>query len=99
MTAQDAAAVESKPVCHIIGTARTIQTAVLAVAYLRERIPWNVTIDPGQIRYRFTDPTPKNGWWSAEILIETGSLTLDPAADALIDICRAFVAGRGEIWA
>lgn len=88
---------EAPLVNHIIGSARTIQTAVLVVAYLQKRIPHGCKVHPDQIRYRFQDPTPENGWWSAEIMVVNHSFGFE--ADVLIGLCRAFVAGRGETWA
>ena len=93
----DAAEVETPLINHIIGQARTIQTAVLVVEYLKKRIPFGCKIHADQIRYRFTNPTPDNGYWSADIIVENHSFGFD--GDELIGICHAFVAGRGEIWA
>lgn len=92
---------QPKTINHIIGSARTIQTAVLVVEYLKAGCAHpHSNIQPAQIKYRFKDPTPSNGWWSAEIIVETyaiDGLSLDDSSK-FVSICRAFVAGRGEIW-
>ncbi len=79
---------------HIIGCTRTIQTAVLVVAYLKTRWP-NIK---GRFEYRVKDPTPSNGYWSSDILVVKYGLGLEHESE-IIGACRAFVAGRGEIWA
>lgn len=90
---------EKKPTNHIIGHARTIQTAVLACEYLRARHRSTRGIHPDMISYRFKEPTEQNGFWSADIMVVMYSeLPLDMAG-RLVDECRAFIAGRGEIWA
>lgn len=84
---------------HIIGHARTIQTAVLVIEYLAGRTP---EIHRDRIQYRFTDPTPSNGFWSAEIYVTLygdESVKLDREISRMVETCRAFVAGAGEVWA
>jgi hypothetical protein len=81
-----------KPTNHIIGSARTIRTAVMCVEYLRAR-KLSECYPPNAIKYRFQDPTPANGQWSAEIYVEMyGYLPLN-VSSSLVDLCRAFVAG------
>lgn len=82
---------------HKIGSARTIQTAVLVCEYLKKACALQCKITPDSIRYVFEDPTPENGWWSADIIVTASDLSED-ATHLLVAICRAFVAGRGEIW-
>lgn len=87
-----------KPTRHKIGSARTIQTAVLVVAYLSSGHP---RFGDGRTRYIFTDPTSGNGWWSADIIVDTWGEydpTLDKELSQMVHECRAFAAGRGEIW-
>lgn len=91
---------EPRQVRHLIGSTRTIQTAVLVCEYLRKRCALECKINPDSISYVFKDPTPDNGWWSADIVVTTYSFD-SPSLDAshiLVNTCRAFVAGRGEIW-
>jgi hypothetical protein len=85
-----------QPFTYLIGHTRTIQTAVLVVAYLQQRF---FGIPLGQIKYRFIDPTSFNGWCSAEIILESELYDYNLDNLKLVSICRAFVAGRGEIWA
>jgi len=92
-----------KPEIHKIGSARTIQTAVLVCEYLR-RVCANPqsSIHGDCIRYRFTEPSSTNGFWSADILVDVYgaySKEQDDALSNMVTVCRAFVAGRGEIWA
>jgi hypothetical protein len=92
---------ETKPIRHKIGCARTIRTAVLVCQYLSQRCD-KKHIQEDSITYYFTDPTPNNGFWSADIIITTYapySKEQDRAISECVDICRAFVAGAGEIWA
>lgn len=91
----------SKQCNNIIGAARTIQTAVLVVEYLKDHLADPHThIRRDQIVYRFKEPTSQNGFWSADIIVETHNDELDLEDSALfVNICRAFVAGRGEVWA
>lgn len=82
---------------HIVGCTRTIRTAVLVVEYLRRR---NISqaIPGDAYGFIFKDPTPENGWWSADIIVTLyGDLDLETSS-RLVDLCRAFVAGSGEIW-
>lgn len=88
---------------HKIGCARTIQTAILVCEYLRATCASPLSsIHGDRIRYWFTDPTPSNGFWSADIIVETYSgedaLKVDKTLSEMVTVCRAFVAGRGEIW-
>jgi hypothetical protein len=86
-------------VSHIIGCARTIQTAVLVVAYLQARLGQPQTsVQRDRISYRFKEPTAENGWWVADIIVKYEPLSLKESSQ-FVDLCRAFVAGRGEIWA
>ena len=100
-TEKDGAA--KKLVRHKIGCTRTIETAILVCEYLRATCasPHSI-VHPDRIRYHFTDPTPQNGWWSADIIVDTYEpnemLKMDNALTMMVRICRAFVAGRGEIW-
>jgi hypothetical protein len=83
---------------HKIGSARTIQTAVLVCEYLRCALGQPQSeVHPDQIRYHFYDPTDENGFWTADIIVEANQLSLEDS-HRFVDICRAFVAGRGEIW-
>jgi hypothetical protein len=79
-------------VVHKIGCTRSIQSAVLVCEYLRERTQFAIS-------YAFTEPTDRNGWWSADILITTYGKYNDAELSKAVEVCRAFVAGRGEIWA
>jgi hypothetical protein len=84
---------KKKPVRHKIGAARTIETAVLCVAYLQEHFfPIK-----HRIEYTFTDPTPQNGYWSSDIIVEAYEMS-EKESREYVQVCRAFVAGRGEIW-
>lgn len=85
-----------------IGCTRSIQTAVLVCEYLKEFCAHpHSPIGREAIRYAFTGPTDRNGGWSADILVEVYG-EYDPKKDIttneMVPICRAFVAGRGEIW-
>lgn len=84
-----------KKLVHKIGSTRSIQSAVLVCEYLRERVQFSREA----ISYHFTDPTDRNGWWSADILVATYGKYDDAEVSKAVEICRAFVAGRGEIWA
>ncbi len=82
---------------NIIGSARTLRTAVMVCEYLKKRFP---AIPEGTIKYRFTNSTSDNGWWSADIIVETFKNDLDfKLSGEMVEVCRAFVAGAGEIWA
>lgn len=88
---------------HIIGHTRTIRTAVLVVEYLRTRkADPHSLVHKDSIRYRFKDPTKENGFWSADIFVVTFNdkydSNLEAAINSMIEPCRAFVAGAGEIW-
>lgn len=83
---------------HKIGSARTIQTAVLVCEYLRRALGRpHSDVRPEQIRYHFYDPTNENGFWTADIIVEAEQLSLEDSS-RFVNICRAFVAGRGEVW-
>ena len=89
---------QAAEVRHIIGHARTIPTAVLLTAYLKQRYLGL----RGEFKYEFTRPEPENGWWSATILfvpaVEPSKFMDNQIHDMVVE-CRAFAAGRGEIWA
>lgn len=87
-----------KQVMSIVGSARCIQTAVLVTEYMRKRIcvPHSEVI-PDRVHYRLKEFTECSGWWAAEIYVH-GELSLDESK-LFVDTCRAFVAGRGELWA
>ncbi len=82
---------------HKIGGARTIQTAVLVCEYLRSRLIGK--IHPDCIHYAFHEPTAANGNWSADIIVDATEtdMTLEVSHE-FCETCRAFVAGRGEVW-
>ncbi len=86
---------------HIIGCCRSIPTAVLVCEYLRERCAIRCKINPDSIAYVFKEPTEANGWWLADIVVNSYSLDVPnlESSGILVDACRAFVAGRGEVWA
>lgn len=87
-----------KLVFNKIGGARTIQTAVLVVEYLRHRRMSNA-VHPDSIIYRFREPGADNGYWGADIGIQMhGNLSLEDSS-RYAEVCRAFVAGRGELRA
>jgi len=90
---------EKLPLVHKIGSTRSIQSAVLVCEYLRAHcaVPHSF-VHPSAIYYHFTEPTDRNGWWSADILVRANRGADMKALDVMVDICRAFVAGRGEIW-
>lgn len=88
---------------HKIGGTRTIQTAVLVCEYLRARCCYpHSVINGAQLSYFFHDPTEKNGFWSADIIVTTYNTEFDvkveKAISVMVDTCRAFVAGAGEVW-
>lgn len=85
---------------NVIGSARTIQTAVLVCEYLKVYCADpHSEIRKDQIEYRFKTATDANGYWYADILVVTWKPFTDPTCKRFIDVCRAFIAGRGEIWA
>jgi hypothetical protein len=102
--ATETIAEERRPTRYSIGSTRTIATAVLVVEYLRRRhgAPHS-KIHPDAFSYVFKEPNPANGWWSADIIVTTYNHECDPQLDKdinqAVDLCRAFVAGAGEIWA
>ena len=79
-----------------IGCTRTVQTAVLVCAYLRARHAW---LPSDAIYYHFTEATDKNGHWLADILVKEYPAIKAIEITDLIHECRAFAAGRGEVWA
>lgn len=83
---------------HKIGSARTLRTTILVCEYLRDKCAHpHSEVHPSSIRYHFTDPTPQNGFWSSDIIVEHDKLS-EKTSRELVTICRAFVAGAGEIW-
>ena len=93
------------PVRHKIGSARTIRTTILAVEYLRAQCLPNDVIHKDLIRFVFEEPTAVNGFWCSHIIVDEYTVEgkynkeFDQALSRLVDLCRAFVAGAGEIWA
>lgn len=89
---------EQEKINHVIGHARTIATTLLAVEYLRAHM-WK-DIHGDQISFRFKDPTAQNGFWSSDIIVVTYSIAIPDleTSNKMVSMCRAFVAGRGEIW-
>ena len=86
-------------IVHKIGCTRTIKTAIFVCAYLQDRhcvYPWADTI-----RYLFTDATDRNGFWTADIVVTSYNTDarIDKEITEMVNECRAFVAGAGEIWA
>ena len=77
---------------HKIGCTRTLETAVLCIAYLRER-----RIGNHNIRFVCTQPTDANGYWSTDIIVDAQEMT-DRQSHEYVETCRAFIAGRGEVW-
>ena len=89
---------DNKPIRHKIGGTRTIQTAVLVCEFLLERFS---EFPRGTVHYHFLDPTPQNGFWSADIIVDlygAYDAKKDKRLSEMVEVCRAFVAGRGEIW-
>lgn len=83
---------------HKIGGARTIQTTILVCQYLRDKLASpHSEVHPDMIRYHFTEPTQGNGFWTSDIIVEHANLT-NKTASEFVSVCRAFVAGAGEIW-
>lgn len=93
-----------KKIRSIIGHTRTIRTAVLVCEFLRTcHCKPHSAVLPHAIGYEFTDPTPANGQWSAIIFVHGNLDFVSGKVDVgftnyLVDVCRAFVAGAGEIW-
>ena len=81
----------------IIGCTRTIRTAVALVEWLRCNHCWpHSDVRADQVHYAFKNQTDaENGWWSADIYIDGD---LKDASSRWTDLCRAFVAGAGEVW-
>jgi len=86
----------AEPINHVIGHARTIRTAIMCVEYLRARHFTNLHAD--MFTFRFTDPTPANGFWSGEIIVRCYRELDIAESHELVEVCRAFVAGAGEVW-
>jgi len=89
------------PTHHIIGHARTIKTTLLCVEYLRQRHGYPQSDLRGDlINFRFYDPTGGNGYWSSDIFVDVyeGQEFGEELCSAMINSCRAFVAGAGEVW-
>lgn len=83
---------------NIIGSTRTIQSAVLVCEYLKKRLAKpHSDVHPDFISYSFKTPTEENGFWMADIIVTMNNMDLK-TSNNFVDICRAFVAGRGEIW-
>lgn len=76
---------------HLIGCAQTVRTAVAVTAYLEL-----LTVNKYRISYEFKHPEASNGFWSADIVVD-GPLDMAESA-RLVEVCRAFVAGAGEVW-
>lgn len=96
--AVEAALDGEKPVKHLIGCTRTIKTAVLVCEYLSQRCV-GTSIGRESIHYVFKDPTPNNGYWSADIIVDSYNPAIDyKTISNMVEVCRAFVAGAGEIW-
>lgn len=85
-------AMEEQVIRHKIGATRTVQTAVLVCAYLRERLR------ESNISFYATNASDQNGFWVTDIIVTNHALSLEKSSE-LVEACRAFVAGRGEIWA
>lgn len=82
------------PIFCIIGNTKTIHTAILVVEYLKKRLgnPHS-DIAKENITYR---EIPNGEPWKFEIGVIVEMNLKD--SNAFVDNCRAFVAGRGEIW-
>lgn len=88
-----------KPTRHKVGCTRTIRTAVMVCEYLRERCCKGTALNPTAVHYVFTNPSPDNGFWSADIIVDSWDSVRDqPTLTKCVEVCRAFVAGAGEIW-
>jgi hypothetical protein len=84
---------------HKIGSTRTVRTAVMVVEYLSGALGHpHTSIHSDRIRYQFTEPSERNGFWLADIIVEAPTdWSLDESRE-FVACCRAFVAGAGEIW-
>jgi hypothetical protein len=84
---------------HKIGCSRTIRTAVAVCEYLKSKCcrPYS-SVPPDCVRYVFTEPSAANGFWSADIIVEAPIAWDLQESNQFVDVCRAFVAGAGEIW-
>jgi hypothetical protein len=72
----------------------------MVVAYLEKAHP---KFNDGRTRYHFHNPAEveKNGWWLADIIVNVWGpydAKVDAEISEMVRECRAFVAGRGEIW-
>jgi hypothetical protein len=87
------------PLRHKIGSARTIRTAVLVCEFLRSHCCFpHSSVHCDRVKYVFEDPTPENGFWSADIIVEAPVNWDSKESARFVEVCRAFVAGAGEIW-
>ena len=82
---------------HLVGSTRTIRTAVTVCRYLQDTCCAPHSKVPRDfVKYEFEEPTPSNGYWSAKIFVDSD---MDYADSTLfVQTCRAFVAGAGEVW-
>jgi len=84
---------------HIIGHARTVRTAVLVVEYLSKSLGKpHSSVHPDRIKYRFTECSDRNGFWQSDIIVEMPFNWSLEESSRFVQMCRAFVAGAGEIW-
>lgn len=95
---------EVKPIRHRIGSARTIRTAVMVCEYLRARACQpHSSIHESAVSFYFNEPDKANGFWSADIIVTIHGDKYDKQQDQdlsrMVELCRAFVAGAGEVWA
>ncbi len=89
----------AKALRHKIGDARTIKTAVLVCEFLKSRhCHPHSGVPRDAVHYAFIDPTPENGYWSADIVVDMPIDWNMKESECFVDTCRAFVAGAGEIW-
>lgn len=90
-----------REVNHIIGSTRTLATAILVVEWLREHAPLKSKVHKDLIRYRPRgEVSEASGWWFCDIIIVSNT-TWEPPMEVsgeYVRLCMAFVAGRGEIW-
>ena len=96
-------------VCHnIIGCAKYEQSAMLCVMYLQKRHSHpHSKVPPETVKYRLESRPPGDNsyydamWpWTIYVDTQEGEIGGDYQTTTLfVDICRAFMAGRGELWA
>jgi len=85
---------------HKIGCTRTVETAILVVAYLGDALGKpHSSIHKDRIRYVFTEASDRNGFWLADIVVEAPIDWNLEESSKFVNCCRAFVAGAGEVWA